>query len=593
VPDQTIRFEFADEGGGKRPPETSREGVGIPRDGMENEVELLAKAAEQLAHSAGEAFKLTQTPPATPSPATVPHAPVAGEAAKLAQPGDEPSEVIGVNLEARWREADLQQRPPLAAEPSEPARLAAEPAPQPSPVTPPQSVPSVPPIRPPGEAAALARDPDWDADLNAAVGSPGWKRRKAEQQEQRDEAKRLAERQQRAEQLEAEMARAEQSDRQRHEAEMRRADDQHRQLLAEEASKQQRVKDLAAAAEEDRRLNETARILREDPINQARERARRGNERVAAGRDEPPEAIPADQAGRDAMLVARERERREEAERRKRLLTDAGLQQPERQTQDSGAGVAKAMAAHAGLGGVGDLAMQLGSGAALEAVPLVGAIVEVAEMAKKAISDTVTEVGRQGAQVGSLDTRFFTDNLQKAAQGAGIFGTVLGPAVKGLIDFDHAIDGTAQRLARYEGSLALAQGQAEARQIISDIRRAQQLGPELANFTTAQSQLSQTAQDVLADMLEPLIPPMTKFLEDADEGLTAVAPILDFVASIAGFILQFDASVIKGVLETLQSLGIIAKKLDKDHDSDVNDQFLDQLFKSLMKNADTNKGLLK
>lgn len=113
----------------------------------------------------------------------------------------------------------------------------------------------------------------------------------------------------------------------------------------------------------------------------------------------------------------------------------------------------------------------------------------------------------------------------------------LGVVGFGLKKVADAANKLSERLSPYSGSLAVARAQADVRQTLGDMRRANYLGTDLARFTTAQSNLSQSGQDLLASILKPLVPLVTKILDALTfvvDGINGMVAIITEIATFVG-----------------------------------------------------------
>lgn len=88
--------------------------------------------------------------------------------------------------------------------------------------------------------------------------------------------------------------------------------------------------------------------------------------------------------------------------------------------------------------------------------------------------------------------------------------TVATGAVHGLID---GVKGYADKLSPFSAQLSVAQAQAEMRSTLGDLRRGQQMGPDLAKFVEQQSKLDQSWEDVKMAFMKKVVPVLTKILE--------------------------------------------------------------------------------
>ncbi len=128
-----------------------------------------------------------------------------------------------------------------------------------------------------------------------------------------------------------------------------------------------------------------------------------------------------------------------------------------------------------------------------------------------------------------------------AIAGAAVVGT------KALMSFARGVDATAEKLGQFNGQIAGAQGMAQARQIVGDVGRGELLSKELSNFVDAQSKLSNTAQDALAELLRPLIPLVTIIVEGVDKLLTQQMPNIE----------KFADSMVDGINKIIMMIDVV------------------------------------
>lgn len=157
-------------------------------------------------------------------------------------------------------------------------------------------------------------------------------------------------------------------------------------------------------------------------------------------------------------------------------------------TQAAGGGMLGQTAAGA-LGGV--------AGAA----PLVGLFAAVEEAKARIIEEarrSIEQAGRISQAIAGLDASKFGQAMDETAKSAGALGPVFVELRKQAVAISEEYTKTARQLAQYNGVLAASTAQAEIRGITGDIRRAQQLAPDLARFIDAQSKAQETQKDILA-----------------------------------------------------------------------------------------------
>lgn len=157
-------------------------------------------------------------------------------------------------------------------------------------------------------------------------------------------------------------------------------------------------------------------------------------------------------------------------------------------TQAAGGGMLGQTAAGA-LGGVAGAAPLLG---------IFAAVKEGVEKVSEEMRRAIEAAGKRSQAIAAIDPeragQAFDDTIKQVA--------VLGPTIaelrKQVSATSDAYMQTARQLAQYSGALASATAQAEIRGITGDIRRAQQLAPDLARFIDAQSKAQETQKDILA-----------------------------------------------------------------------------------------------
>jgi hypothetical protein len=144
---------------------------------------------------------------------------------------------------------------------------------------------------------------------------------------------------------------------------------------------------------------------------------------------------------------------------------------------------------------------------------IAAAVKAIYDQVTQALADAVNAIGDSLQKVASLDPRVFVDGLNAIVERVPLVGKALAAFNDQFAAFVESLKRTAERLAPFSGELAVATAQADVAQTLGDLRRAQQLGSGLARFTEAESRLSQTAQDILATILERLVPIATDVLE--------------------------------------------------------------------------------
>ncbi len=84
--------------------------------------------------------------------------------------------------------------------------------------------------------------------------------------------------------------------------------------------------------------------------------------------------------------------------------------------------------------------------------------------------------------------------------------TVAGQVVASFGQVVQALDQTADRFTGFNAELTQAQAMADLREVLGDIRRAQDIGPDLARFVRARSDTQQQLEDTKIALLKEVVP---------------------------------------------------------------------------------------
>lgn len=136
--------------------------------------------------------------------------------------------------------------------------------------------------------------------------------------------------------------------------------------------------------------------------------------------------------------------------------------------------------------------------------------------------------------------------------GLGTAAIVAGESLKIFSSVVQGINQTADRYGEYSPEIAQAQAIAEVRQVMGDLRRAQEIGGEMARYLIAQSDLQQKFEDMKVKMLSKILPIVTRMVEL----LETVMPSGEGISSVLSLMLL--------PLETLAAVAkIFAEKKDE------------------------------
>jgi hypothetical protein len=183
-----------------------------------------------------------------------------------------------------------------------------------------------------------------------------------------------------------------------------------------------------------------------------------------------------------------------------------------------------APAAGEALGAVGEgAAVAGGAMAALgAAVPVVGAVL----LGMKALGDVMTGTvqaasGFAGALLDAdpapaklIDTlgqsyKKTADSIFLLSPTVSVLGSVVGETVSSFGKLLSVIDANASKFGEYNPQLAVAEAMGEVRQVMGDLRRAQEVGPQLARYVNARADFQQKFADIQTRLLEQILPAVT------------------------------------------------------------------------------------
>jgi hypothetical protein len=140
-----------------------------------------------------------------------------------------------------------------------------------------------------------------------------------------------------------------------------------------------------------------------------------------------------------------------------------------------------------------------------------------------------TNVGNQLEKAGE-GYKAFSEKLFYLSPLAGILHGVIAETITSFAKLTKEVDANVTRYAEYNPQLALAQGMAEARQQLGDLRRAQEVGPALARYVDAQSRLQQHYEDIKVRILEKMLPSIEGAVVALDKLVPVGSRMLDVTA---------------------------------------------------------------
>jgi hypothetical protein len=163
-----------------------------------------------------------------------------------------------------------------------------------------------------------------------------------------------------------------------------------------------------------------------------------------------------------------------------------------------------------------------------------GAVLDVASAAGKVASTT-------GAAEGG-------------AAGLGPVAVAATAVVGAFVALNKATDEMVKKFEGYSANLSAATAQADVRSQLGDLRRAQEIGPKLAEFVTAQSKMDQSLEDIKITIMQSVVPILTDMLEVLRPLVESQGGLLSVTSNVAQFLYNNSALGILGnILKELKS----------------------------------------
>lgn len=172
-------------------------------------------------------------------------------------------------------------------------------------------------------------------------------------------------------------------------------------------------------------------------------------------------------------------------------------------------------------------------------IAIQGAITAVGAFAEKLVSpstDPSQYVDLMGESVLAVSTA-----LTLVLGPVGGLGIAAGAAALALGSLMRTFDDIVDRYAAFNPQLAMAKAQADVTQIMGEFRRAQTVGPELANYVRSRTELQQRTEDIKVRFIVRFTPIILRMMSVVEEVLPALelsagtlTSILEFVLNITG-----------------------------------------------------------
>ena len=203
------------------------------------------------------------------------------------------------------------------------------------------------------------------------------------------------------------------------------------------------------------------------------------------------------------------------------------------------------------------------------ALPIIGAVLgAVNTLGREIEAQTTAAVNFRNALISaSTSPGEYIDSIGQTvkafASSVPIIGGFLGAIAEATFSigsFMKAVDEVADRYSAFSPEIAVAQSMADVAQTLGDLRRAQEIGPDIADFINEESQLRQQFEDEKIKLLRAMLPLAT----DAMKVLNMIVPVIKFLTD---FFLVWPSEAFKAVLDAVMAwFGVQANKPDLDFD---------------------------
>lgn len=103
-------------------------------------------------------------------------------------------------------------------------------------------------------------------------------------------------------------------------------------------------------------------------------------------------------------------------------------------------------------------------------------------------------------------------------------------AVRSLINEIHKAE---DQYSPYSPAIASAQAYEEVRRTMGDLRRAQEIGPEMAKYIRSRADLEQKYEDVKVKLLLKIMPTVTRAVEELEKFVSLIGPVMEMVETLS------------------------------------------------------------
>lgn len=186
----------------------------------------------------------------------------------------------------------------------------------------------------------------------------------------------------------------------------------------------------------------------------------------------------------------------------------------------------------------------------------------------------------EALQQAGANMEAFGDKIAYVIPPLAAIASTAGAVNSSMGKFMRALDGVALRYGQYSGALSQANAMSDIRQIMGDMRRSQEVGPQLARYVDVRSEVQQKIADTQTHFLSMLIPIATAALEV----LNGIATGAEAAAKVAK---AFYESSVPGM--TIQAINDMAAWLRRQFPGANDNPQLEQFFGELFGQVNTDQ----
>jgi hypothetical protein len=136
------------------------------------------------------------------------------------------------------------------------------------------------------------------------------------------------------------------------------------------------------------------------------------------------------------------------------------------------------------------------------------------------------------------------------------FGAVIGVVTAAVLIFKkltEIADKMAERFSAVNAQIATAQARGQVRMLMGDIRRAERVAPELAQYIEARTDLQQKYEDMKVEFMKHVLPLLTAGLST----LNAMVPNVDVIPSLVAGLTGVAPGTFKTLVDILKVVNAI------------------------------------